>query len=72
MKARIGPKKCIKKNWRIILSSVFTFNLIGSEVFLIFKFLFFQINTKRTNSPKKNFWVNFIQTKISNIFQIIL
>jgi hypothetical protein len=48
----------------------FIFNLIGSEVFEIFKILFFQINTKRTNPPKNQFWVNFIQTKISNILKI--
>jgi len=47
-------KNVLKKNRGIILWSVFIFNLIGSEVFYILKILFFQINTRRTNSPQKN------------------
>jgi hypothetical protein len=52
----------------MIPPNVFIFNLVVSKLYVVkfakfFENLFFQINTKRKNSPKKKNRVNFIQIK---------
>jgi len=61
----------------MFLFSSSDFKTLGSEDFKKFQNLFFKINIKKTNSPKRN-WINFIQIKnkdfqyFPNIFIIIV